>query len=241
MVWRTLTGRRLPDPPGAGACGDGRGTGAHWPGAGGWPACRQASADHVEAADSTEPRLSAEKAENADSTQPTDPTDRMEPAEPIDRIDPLEPMLRIEPLEPILSSEPLEPRVAMSSWSHPAALSPASVVGAGFYAAAMPNFAVMMEHGARWDSARGIREQELWPEHAAFMDGLVAGGFVIIGGPLGDGALLAVEAPDEQAIGTTMAADPWGPAGILRVGSIQPWSLWLDSRVPGGRATPGDR
>ncbi len=105
----------------------------------------------------------------------------------------------------------------------------------------MPNFAVMMVHGSRWDSSRGIREQELWPEHAAFMDALVASGFVIIGGPLGsDGALHAVDAPDEQVITTTLAADPWAPAGILLVGWIQPWPLWLDSRAPDSRATTGD-
>ena len=95
----------------------------------------------------------------------------------------------------------------------------------------MANFAVTMEHGPRWDAARGIRDQDGWPAHAAFMDALVDDGFVIIGGPLGTGQpLLAVEAPHERAVRDRLAADPWVPAGLLQVGSVQPWSLWLDSR-----------
>jgi len=95
----------------------------------------------------------------------------------------------------------------------------------------MANFAVTMEHGPRWDAARGIRDQDGWPAHAAFMDALVDNGFVIIGGPLDTGQpLLAVEAPHEQAVRDRLAADPWALSGLLLVGSVQPWSLWLDSR-----------
>jgi len=41
-----------------------------------------------------------------------------------------------------------------------------------------------------------MREQEKWAEHAAFMDALADDGFVILGGPLGDGTevLLIVDA-----------------------------------------------
>jgi uncharacterized protein YciI len=95
----------------------------------------------------------------------------------------------------------------------------------------MANFAVTMEDGPRWNPARGIRDQDGWSAHADFMDALVDDGFVIIGGPLGSGQrLMAVEAADEQAVRDRMAADPWALAGMLRVGSVQPWSLWLDSR-----------
>jgi hypothetical protein len=100
----------------------------------------------------------------------------------------------------------------------------------------MSNFAVRMQHGPRWDPARGTREQDGWDEHASFMDALLADGFVIFGGPLGqpaggDGALIAVEAPDEQAIRDRLAADPWAPAGLLAIDSVQAWPLWLDSRA----------
>jgi hypothetical protein len=98
----------------------------------------------------------------------------------------------------------------------------------------MATFAVTMEHGPRWDASRGIREQDGFPEHAAFMDGLVADGFVILGGPVDGGraALLAVEAVDEAHLRARMAIDPWAPAQLLRVGSVQRWELWLDSRTP---------
>ena len=66
----------------------------------------------------------------------------------------------------------------------------------------MANFAVRLIHGPGWDSSRPIREQDSWDTHAAFMDGLVDNGFLIIGGPIGDGAqtLHAVEAADENEV-----------------------------------------
>ena len=64
------------------------------------------------------------------------------------------------------------------------------------------------------------------------MDGLVEEGLVILGGPIADGerALLMVEAADEAEIEARMSADPWASMGLLRIGSIEPWSIWLDSR-----------
>ena len=96
----------------------------------------------------------------------------------------------------------------------------------------MANFAVRLVHGPGWDMSRGIREQDGWDAHAAFMDGLVDEGFLILGGPVGDGAqtLHAIEAADEDEVRGRMAADPWARAGLLRVGSIERWALWLDSR-----------
>jgi uncharacterized protein YciI len=102
---------------------------------------------------------------------------------------------------------------------------------------AMANFAVRLVHGPGWDSSRQIRDQEGWDEHAAFMDALVEDGFVILGGPVGDGeqTLHVVEAADENDIKARLAGDPWAVAGLLRVGAIEPWALWLDSR-PGNSA-----
>jgi uncharacterized protein YciI len=64
------------------------------------------------------------------------------------------------------------------------------------------------------------------------MDGLVEEGFVLLGGPVGDGSrvLLAVEADDEAAVRARLAADPWEPLGVLRLERLEPWSLWLDGR-----------
>lgn len=94
----------------------------------------------------------------------------------------------------------------------------------------MATFAVTLAHGARWKAGQGPREQAVWAEHAAFMDALVDDGFIIIGGPLPGGALLAVECEDESAARRRLAADPWAQAGLLTVISVQPWPLWLDSR-----------
>ena len=96
----------------------------------------------------------------------------------------------------------------------------------------MANFAVRTIHGPGWDPSRPIRGQDAWDAHAAFMDGLVDDGFLIIGGPIGDGAqtLHAVEATDEDEVRARFAADPWAAAGLLRIGSVEPWALWLDSR-----------
>ena len=96
----------------------------------------------------------------------------------------------------------------------------------------MANFAVRLAHGPGWDSSRQIRDQQGWAGHAAFMDGLVDDGFVILGGPVGGGeqTLHAVEAADENEIRARLATDPWAVAGLLRIGTIDPWALWLDSR-----------
>jgi uncharacterized protein YciI len=96
----------------------------------------------------------------------------------------------------------------------------------------MANFAVRLVHGPGWDPSRLIREQDAWPEHAAFMDGLVDDGFVILGGPVGGGeqTLHAVQAADEDEIRARLAEDPWAVAGLLRIGAIEPWALWLDGR-----------
>ena len=98
----------------------------------------------------------------------------------------------------------------------------------------MANFAVRLVHGPGWDPSRQIRDQDGWDDHAAFMDGLVDDGFLILGGPVGNGAqsLHVVEAADESDIRARLALDPWGSAGLLRIGSIESWRLWLDSRPP---------
>jgi uncharacterized protein YciI len=97
----------------------------------------------------------------------------------------------------------------------------------------MANFAARTAHGPGWDPSRPIREQDDWDAHAAFMDSLVDAGFLILGGPVGDGAqtLHAVEAASEDEVRARFAEDPWASAGLLRIGSIERWALWLDSRT----------
>ena len=95
-------------------------------------------------------------------------------------------------------------------------------------------FLVDLEHGGPWDWSKGLREQELWDEHADFMDELVESGFVILGGPLDEkNVLLVVDAPDEPAIHARFAADPWFVNGMLTINAIRPWTVLLEGRPPG--------
>jgi uncharacterized protein YciI len=96
----------------------------------------------------------------------------------------------------------------------------------------MAHFALTLTHGPGWDTSRPIREQAAWDDHAAFMDGLVEDGFIVVGGPLGNGdrTLHLVTADSPAQIEARMAQDPWATMGLLEVGSIEPWSLWLDGR-----------
>jgi uncharacterized protein YciI len=84
--------------------------------------------------------------------------------------------------------------------------------------------------GPAWDHSRRRREQAGWDEHAAFMDRLAADGFVVLGGPIGDGegenVLLVIDADDEATIRARLAEDPWLD-DVLRIESIRPWSVWL--------------
>jgi uncharacterized protein YciI len=95
------------------------------------------------------------------------------------------------------------------------------------------NFVVTLVHGTGWDQSLDIREQPAWDAHAAFMDQLVVEGFILLGGPIGDHrqTLHVVVAEDEQDVRRRLAEDPWAQAGLLEVGSIQPWALWLDFRT----------
>ena len=91
-------------------------------------------------------------------------------------------------------------------------------------------FIVIRVRGTQWQVDRPMREQEAWPEHAAFMNGLAEGRFIVRGGPLGDGqrVLHIVEAHSEQAIRECLAQDPWEAMGILRTESVEPWEVLLD-------------
>ncbi|TNC22130.1 YciI family protein [Amycolatopsis alkalitolerans] len=99
----------------------------------------------------------------------------------------------------------------------------------------MAVFAVRTARGPNWDPALGIRQQPGWAEHARFADGLVEAGVVVLGGPVGsdseeDIALLMVEAAGEAEVRAVFAEDPWTTAGVFRIKSIWPWTIWLDGR-----------
>jgi hypothetical protein len=90
---------------------------------------------------------------------------------------------------------------------------------------------VLLRSGPQWDPSRPLEEQSGWSAHAAFMDGLVDSGFVVLGGPLADEhrVVHAVEAESEDAVRATLARDPWSETH-LRVDTIEPWTIRLDGR-----------
>ena len=77
-----------------------------------------------------------------------------------------------------------------------------------------------------------MRTQALWAEHARFMNALAADGFVVLGGPLGDGeeVLLVIHADSDEALRARLAADPWSGAGLLAIARVEPWTILLDGR-----------
>lgn len=95
-------------------------------------------------------------------------------------------------------------------------------------------FLVFEEHGGPWDWSKGLREQALWDEHAAFMDALVDDRFVVLGGPLDEkDVLLVVDAESEEALRERLAGDPWIENGMLTITEIRPWTVLLEGRLPG--------
>jgi uncharacterized protein YciI len=90
---------------------------------------------------------------------------------------------------------------------------------------------VLRRAGPEWDASRSLDDQSGWPAHAAFMDGLVDAGFIVLGGPLADEdrVVHAVEAESEAAVRTTLARDPWSETHLV-VDTIDPWTIRLDGR-----------
>jgi uncharacterized protein YciI len=90
---------------------------------------------------------------------------------------------------------------------------------------------VLRQSGPDFDRSRPLEEQSRWSEHAAFMDGLVDDGFIVLGGPLADDGRVAhaVEADSAQAVRETLARDPWSETH-LRIDTIEPWTVRLDAR-----------
>ncbi len=73
-------------------------------------------------------------------------------------------------------------------------------------------------------------------EHAAFIDQVVEDGFILMGGPLVDrdglpqGALLIVNAQDENEVTQKLKNDPWFQRGVLKLESVKRWQIFIDER-----------
>ncbi len=91
---------------------------------------------------------------------------------------------------------------------------------------------VLRRSGPDYDHSKPLEERSGWLEHAAFMDGLVDDGFIVLGGVLGDELRTAhaVEASSEDEIRERLARDPWSGTHLV-VDSIDPWTIRLQ-RLP---------
>jgi uncharacterized protein YciI len=93
-------------------------------------------------------------------------------------------------------------------------------------------FVTISSAGPNRDPFKGTREQPLWDEHAEFVDQLMAEGFILMGGPLVDegGAMLIVNADDEDEVREKLKNDPWFERGILKLESVKRWEIFIDVR-----------
>lgn len=93
----------------------------------------------------------------------------------------------------------------------------------------MPHlFAVMRTRGPAYRAGLTMEQQDAWREHAAFMNALLAEGFVLLGGPLEEpDVLLIVRAESPAAIEARLAPDPWAKMDLLRQKWTMPWTLRL--------------
>lgn len=95
----------------------------------------------------------------------------------------------------------------------------------------MAFFVVVTEQGPAWDDSLPMREQADWAEHATYMNGITDDGFVVLGGPIGNGtrhrARLIVKADSEAGVRSRLAPDPWAESGVLVIESIEEWEVLL--------------
>jgi uncharacterized protein YciI len=107
----------------------------------------------------------------------------------------------------------------------------------------MSTFAVIREAGPAWHDG-GILDQPEVDQHAAFMEARARDGFVLLGGPLAGTergrvrVLLVVEARDESDVRRRLAADPWTVGDLLRISSVEPWTILVGE--PGRQGTGRD-
>jgi hypothetical protein len=89
---------------------------------------------------------------------------------------------------------------------------------------------IVTQSGPEFDRSKPLEEQSGWSEHADFMDGLVADGLIVLGGPLEGGPRVAhaFEAESEEAVRSALARDPWSGTH-LEIASIEQWTIRLRS------------
>jgi uncharacterized protein YciI len=104
------------------------------------------------------------------------------------------------------------------------------------------HFVVIREQGPGWDTSRAMREQDHWPDHVTFINGLADEGFLALGGPIGsadDGAaalmgavgdrvyraMLIVNSGSAGEAASRFEEDPWTRFEQLSTSSIELWEV----------------
>jgi hypothetical protein len=87
---------------------------------------------------------------------------------------------------------------------------------------------ILRRSGPEYDHSKPLEQQSGWLDHAAYMDGLVDDGFIVLGGVLGDELRTAhaVEAGSEQEVRDRFGRDPWSGSHLV-VDSVDLWTIRL--------------
>ena len=84
-------------------------------------------------------------------------------------------------------------------------------------------FAAFVHRADAWDHSRAPQEQAGFPDHAKFVAGLEASGFIAVAGlmqPSND-VLFVFRADSEDAVRRRLAEDPWQKDGHARLGRVE--------------------
>ena len=113
-------------------------------------------------------------------------------------------------------------------------------------------FVVIREQGRGWDPSRPMREQDHWPDHVTFVNGIVDRGSMLLGGPLselgpdgqapdptapvGDAgtyrALIVLEADGEDELRDLLDGDPWSEHHVLETAAVYRWEMLVGEIGP---------
>jgi hypothetical protein len=84
-------------------------------------------------------------------------------------------------------------------------------------------FAAIVQRSASWDPALPPQEQSGFPDHAAFVGGLEASGFIALAGLMQDSSdvLFIFLADSAEEVRRRMAEDPWQKDGHARLTRVE--------------------
>ena len=92
---------------------------------------------------------------------------------------------------------------------------------------------VRFRAGPTWRSGPP-EDQPDWGAHAAFVDGLVARGTMVMGGPFADysGSLILLENVTEDEARELVAADPFIANGVFVLEDVRASNVYVDELTP---------